>query len=197
MPSEGCDSQKHWPANRAFIAALVNAFREGRLNEAAPAAPRKGPSEEEIASLIRRLVFVDASSPEAIDRASREAARAVIALLTPADRGETRAARDVLAERRRQISGEQWSPEHDDFHEEGELADAAACYAAGSIPMAQVAPDSDRYVSLCPWDQSWWKPSGGRRRNLVKAGALILAEIERLDRAERDGGRADQGGEAR
>jgi hypothetical protein len=28
----------------------------------------------------------------------------------------------------------------------------------------------------------WWKPTN-RRRDLVKAGALILAEIERLDRA--------------
>lgn len=33
-----------------------------------------------------------------------------------------------------------------------------------------------------PWHRVWWKPST-RRRNLVKAGALILAEIERLDRA--------------
>lgn len=33
-----------------------------------------------------------------------------------------------------------------------------------------------------PWDASWWKPNA-RRRNLVKAGALILAEIERIDRA--------------
>jgi len=32
-----------------------------------------------------------------------------------------------------------------------------------------------------PWNAGWWKPSD-RRRNLVKAGALILAEIERLDR---------------
>jgi len=32
------------------------------------------------------------------------------------------------------------------------------------------------------WERAWWKPTT-RRRDLVKAGALILAEIERLDRA--------------
>lgn len=38
-------------------------------------------------------------------------------------------------------------------------------------------------IEVWPWDESWWKPTN-RRRDLVKAGALILAEIERLDRAE-------------
>ena len=77
--------------------------------------------------------------------------------------------RDVIAERRRQISAECWTPEHDDAHRNGELAQAAACYADGE------------FSDIWPWDESWWKPTT-RRRNLVKAGALILAEIERLDR---------------
>lgn len=34
-----------------------------------------------------------------------------------------------------------------------------------------------------PWSRAWWKPAS-RRRCLIKAGALILAEIERIDRAE-------------
>lgn len=33
------------------------------------------------------------------------------------------------------------------------------------------------------WWLDWWKPTT-YRRDLVKAGALILAEIERLDRRE-------------
>lgn len=78
------------------------------------------------------------------------------------------AARDVLAERRRQVESEGWSPEHDDKHTDNELSRAAGCYALG-------------VTAYWPWDQDWWKPSD-RRRNLVKAGALILAEIERLDR---------------
>jgi hypothetical protein len=37
-------------------------------------------------------------------------------------------------------------------------------------------------ASIWPWDRAYWKPRGPRN-NLVKAGALILAEIERIDRA--------------
>ncbi|MFU3267071.1 hypothetical protein ACM7LV_20210 [Pseudomonas aeruginosa] len=89
---------------------------------------------------------------------------------------------DVQAERRRQITAEGWTPEHDDAHSHGEMARAAACYAlAGSS-----APNDGTaalLVSLAwPWDEQWWKPSTARR-DLVKACALALAEIERLDRA--------------
>ena len=87
------------------------------------------------------------------------------------------AARDVLAERQRQINDEGWTPEHDDEHNQGELAVAAACYAF----------HANREASKCahswPWQMAWHKPTN-ERRDLVKAGALILAEIERLDRAE-------------
>ena len=90
---------------------------------------------------------------------------------------------DVAAERRRQIEAEGWTPEHDDEHSVGELAKAAACYALVS---AGFNPDAT--INVWPWHRLWWKPSD-KRRNLVKAGALILAEIERLDRmAERQEG---------
>lgn len=89
---------------------------------------------------------------------------------------------DVQAERRRQVEAEGWTPEHDDEHSHGQMARAAACYAlAGSS-----APNDGTaalLVSLAwPWDEQWWKPSTARR-DLVKACALALAEIERLDRA--------------
>ncbi|WP_436422029.1 hypothetical protein [Pseudomonas aeruginosa] len=89
---------------------------------------------------------------------------------------------DVQAERRRQIEAEGWTPEHDDAHSHGQMARAAACYAlAGSS-----APNDGTaalLVSLAwPWDEQWWKPSTARR-DMVKACALALAEIERLDRA--------------
>lgn len=89
----------------------------------------------------------------------------------------THAAFDVLRERLRQKEVEGWTPEHDDEHDEGELAMAAACYAYQADASVQGAPPFG-----WPWDREWWKP-GDRRRMLVKAGALILAEIERLDRA--------------
>lgn len=85
---------------------------------------------------------------------------------------------DVIAERQRQQSVEGWTPEHDDEHCNGELAMAAVCYIneTGTVNRNGGKPWG------WPWDASWWKPKG-RRRNLVKSGALILAEIERIDRA--------------
>ncbi|WP_069357843.1 hypothetical protein [Burkholderia cenocepacia] len=97
--------------------------------------------------------------------------------------GLTDAERDVLAERRRQVEGEGWTPEHDDEHDMGEMAHAAAWYAVD--PIMRSALD-ERGLSFWPWAQEWWK-STTPRRDLVKAGALILAEIERIDRALLDG----------
>lgn len=34
-----------------------------------------------------------------------------------------------------------------------------------------------------PWDVSWWKPTPDVEGNLVKAGALIAAELDRLARS--------------
>ena len=90
----------------------------------------------------------------------------------------TAAAADVLAERQRQVATEGWTPAHDDEYEHGELADAAGCYALSS-ELFDCAGEPPR---PWPWPDEWWKPTN-RRRDLVKAGALILAEIERLDRA--------------
>ena len=92
----------------------------------------------------------------------------------------SQAAIDILAERRRQVEVEGWTPEHDDEHAHGELAEAAAGYAekaSGRNGNPQYAPRN------WPWDLHWWKPAAPRRM-LVKAAALIIAEIERIDRKE-------------
>lgn len=154
------------------------------------------------------------------------AAAAILALSSPdhADAGKVEgdgsaAARDVLAERRRQVSAEGWTPEHDDTHTGGEMAGAAACYAlyGATYNAPSHYPPSKVYAAVAearrnaekdmdttrdairmaigepkapknwPWNAEWWKPSD-RRRNLVKAAALILAEIERLDRKASEGG---------
>lgn len=83
---------------------------------------------------------------------------------------------DVIAERQRQQSVEGWTPEHDNAYQNSELADAAACYATHAHNQGFSTP------AHWPWSPDWWKQSGARR-DLVKAGALILAEIERIDRA--------------
>lgn len=81
----------------------------------------------------------------------------------------------IAAERERQVSVEGWKPEHDDTHTDQQLLDAAIAYADPSL--ADIA---------WPWDIKWWKPSDDPVRNLVKAGALIAAEIDRLQRVAED-----------
>jgi hypothetical protein len=88
------------------------------------------------------------------------------------------AMRDVIAERQRQITAEGWDAQHDDEHNTGSMAIAAACYAITDELTAQAT----KLWRWTGWASQWWKPKD-RRRNLVRAGALILAEIERLDRA--------------
>jgi hypothetical protein len=100
---------------------------------------------------------------------------------------ETDAARDVLAERRRQIEVEGWTPEHDDEHDAGQLSAAAGSYALAASDKLHPYSQGDGGFDTEPpsiwlWSNDWWKP-GEPRRMLVKAGALILAEIERIDRA--------------
>lgn len=91
---------------------------------------------------------------------------------------------DVLAERRRQVEAEGWTPEHDDEHADGQMAQAAGCYALHAGGIGTDWPDGRQNGAALfwPWDKDSWKPTTPRR-DLVKACALALAEIERLDRA--------------
>lgn len=86
----------------------------------------------------------------------------------------------IAAERERQITSEGWTPEHDDAcHSQSELTRAAISYARHLTPMDNIG-DSEL---LWPFDTDEFKPSGKDPiRNLVKAGALIAAEIDRLQR---------------
>jgi hypothetical protein len=94
----------------------------------------------------------------------------------------------VLEERHRQTSVEGFTTEHDDEHTKGELANAAACYAMTQWTGDNPANDGRSILhNVWPksWSLHWWKPSPENRiRELTKAGALILAEIERLQRLE-------------
>lgn len=89
----------------------------------------------------------------------------------------------IAEERERQISKEGWTAEHDDEHADQELASAAACYALPD--WLRYPNDEARVPSAWPFEESSWKPSPQDRiRELVKAGALIVAEIERLQRKD-------------
>lgn len=102
----------------------------------------------------------------------------------------------IAAERRRQIEKEGWTPEHDDQHNDGELALAAALYATPERLYFKVEHSTGvSFGDPWPWAQHWDKrartkegklksyastPIDDRVRQLEKAGALIAAEIDRL-----------------
>ena len=93
----------------------------------------------------------------------------------------TKAVMDVLVERARQIHQEGYTLEHDDEHEQNELIFAGAAYA---LHVAEAAKFGwvDKYLRPHFWPAGWaWKPADPRTR-LVKAAALLLAAIERMDR---------------
>jgi len=75
---------------------------------------------------------------------------------------------------------------------------AGICYALGPAHVHIPMPIYGRFFGFregytkagegkiaWPWDPKWWKPKD-RRRDLVRAAALIIAEIDRHDREVRD-----------
>lgn len=88
----------------------------------------------------------------------------------------SRAITDVTIERVRQQQMERWSPRSDDLYRDDELTMAAVCYLNRGTGLLDGDPPQ-----IWPWTLSWWKPKS-RRRDLVRAAALVIAEIERLDR---------------
>lgn len=87
------------------------------------------------------------------------------------------ALRLIAIERAEQVEKHGWTPGHDDLqNSDWELPFAAAAYALAA------AEDSDA-ANFWPahWDAQAFRPRGGMS-DLVKAGALIVAEIERINR---------------
>lgn len=135
-----------------------------------------------VASDLRKIRYAGAWRREVHDRAS-----SILALLAAAPGKEVpQAWLDVQAERRRQVEVEGYHGFRDSHYINYELSKAARAYIvvswhalSGGLPCKK--PES------WPW-MAGFKWADGRTM-LVKAGALILAEIERLDRAA-----ASQGG---
>jgi hypothetical protein len=95
---------------------------------------------------------------------------------------------ELADERQRQIRGEGYDLAHDDQYTSGELQRAAGWYALASASYVSdggplsFEPLFDDLDYGWPWEAEFWK-STAERRDLVKAGALLIAAIGRIDRA--------------
>lgn len=97
----------------------------------------------------------------------------------------------IAEERIRQIEEEGWTIDHDIQHTHGEIASAAACYAMTENDRKRLAQVTIReeddtvkhYPVIWPWEEQWWKPAD-RKKDLIRAGALIAAELDRLINSE-------------
>jgi len=86
----------------------------------------------------------------------------------------------IAAERKRQIEEEGWDEQHDDQWAIDALAEAGACYALAAHYRDDLA-SADAVPVLFRLGPEWWKPTPTDRvKELVKAGALIAAEIDQI-----------------
>jgi len=102
----------------------------------------------------------------------------------------------ISQERSRQISKEGWSADHDDAHDQRELARSALSYLEHYVSRAWTFTNelqlpaitdgpkvyrSQEQPDSWPWEEKDWKPKDPIS-DLIKAGALIASEIDRLQR---------------
>lgn len=83
---------------------------------------------------------------------------------------------EVARERRRQIAEKGYSSAKDDRHTDGELVEAAIWYLEEAYDMLETG------ISW-PWP-NWQTPGRTQKEAITKACALLVAEIERLDRLD-------------
>lgn len=96
---------------------------------------------------------------------------------------------DVAAERMRQITDEGYTQSHDALYTRQPLISAALCYAEHSLLNGNRLTEAYRLTEPNPYNWPWnachWKPTTPRR-DLVKAAALIIAEIDRMDAEQKE-----------
>ena len=114
------------------------------------------------------FIQIQYQHPYTDNASTRALAEKIVALLS------SRAAYDVRSERLRQVDAEGMTTDGDDGYQAAELPRAAAAYILNGA--------NDEAPAIWPWAKAWWKPRDARA-NYVRAAALILAEIERIDRA--------------
>ncbi len=90
----------------------------------------------------------------------------------------------IQDERARQIFRKGHTHGHDDHYRESELANAAVCYLAAGQAALFGGEIDPAILQLWPWQDNDFKPSKDAVENYKKAGALIAAEIDRVQRME-------------
>lgn len=100
--------------------------------------------------------------------------RAVLDLLTPG-------VLQIAVERRRQITDEGYTPEHDRGHGQS-LFDAAGEYArvAGVATVNPAAASSAGVPFGWPWEAGYFKPAADPVKNARRSGAMLAAGIDAL-----------------
>jgi len=88
----------------------------------------------------------------------------------------------ITEERERQLT--KWPSKHDDLHFQGEILQGALSYIEISAYNKESPPESVEMEHWWPWDLETFKPGNpvDGIRCLVKAGAMIAAEIDRIQR---------------
>jgi len=85
----------------------------------------------------------------------------------------------IAKERQRQIEELGYNYENDSLYANNQLAEAAATYALVPIINDVMTSKENGIPYLWPWDAKYYKPTPDDRiRELVKAGALIAAQID-------------------
>lgn len=106
---------------------------------------------------------------------------------------------ELIAEERKRQQQEGYDDRHDDHHKNGELVHAAICYAAEAVgegvyfsydsgaPFLHDEPETvGGHYDPFPWHKKEDKRGKhDRKKLLVIAGALIAAELDRLERADK------------
>ena len=98
-------------------------------------------------------------------------------------------AKMILEERLRQIREEGWDADNDDSYRGGELIRAAQAYLMMSSALIRLGPEIPFRATVAgsdwwPWDERSYNPKADVKKNLVWAGALIAAELDRMERNE-------------
>lgn len=173
-----CDARFIAAASPAVVLALIERLRKAEAVRQITSEQKRQNWERLQAEIAAGRVHADADVEQKWAERERDQNCPACGGSGHVDDATSSAAMDVLAERRRQIEVKGWTPGHDDEYARKTLAIAASCY----IMDGSAAYPPGCCPGLWPWSADSWKPTT-YRRNLVKAAALLLAEIERLDRA--------------